>query len=56
MAIQFSAPILIYEIVTYIQNNEKNLQQGIILLAAVGLSRLVLALFNNQANFLWVDI
>ena len=51
--LEFTSPIFINYIVQYVQSAQKDLQFGIEIMVAVGLSRILLALFQVKSYFIY---
>ena len=55
-ALQFTSPLLIYQIIAYVESQNQDIKLGIRLIIGVGLSRLLLAISAIQNDFLFVEI
>jgi len=54
--LEYSGPLLIREIINYTTNEERDLTKGILLVAGIVLSRVILALLNCRAEILLVRL
>ena len=52
--LEYSGPLLIQQIIAYVSAEEKDKKKGIILVAAIIISRILLALLNARSEILLV--